>query len=327
MLRKGKVKLTHMLVHRIARYPHHTVCISPAPHQVGEHPVAGPGQRCFQVVIWPHIRHGSIFRVLSLALLTSRSVRGWVRITMSEAMRWVHRLWLELHLQLFATLPEGLYGVLESYTVLRISVYTSASGRTHSDRKSNIPRHALNELSYHVLNALVFLEALQKWLLCQRICDVSPCVLIGPHQSTERCDNVFQAGKVYLSTHIGDECETDRRTKVGHNLLRRDMVRAMCIACELEDVFPQLGGGALWQYFRGLDRFNREAKHSRQIPGRLLCHDARVGVDEVLNELNAANGDFRIVPWVLKCLHDAEIVLKQTLCLLLKALGLFVLMR
>jgi hypothetical protein len=43
---------------------------------------------------------------------------------MGKAMSWVHRLRLELHLQLFATLPEGFYRILESYTVFCIPVYT-----------------------------------------------------------------------------------------------------------------------------------------------------------------------------------------------------------
>ena len=81
-------------------------------------------------------------------------------------MGWVHRLRLQLHLQLFATLPKSLYGVFESDATLRISVHVSVS--IHVSRAfSNIPGHALNELPYHILNDLILLEALQQWLFCQ----------------------------------------------------------------------------------------------------------------------------------------------------------------
>lgn len=84
---------------------------------------------------------------------------------MNEAMGWVHRRRLQLHLQLFATLPKSLYGVFESDAALCISVHVSVS--IHVPRVlSDIPRHALNELPHHILNALILLEALQQWLFC-----------------------------------------------------------------------------------------------------------------------------------------------------------------
>lgn len=58
-------------------------------------------------------------------------------------MRWVHHLWLELHLQLFATRPEGLYRVLESHTVpcvpvhrLALNTRIMAIGQTYLDMLS-----------------------------------------------------------------------------------------------------------------------------------------------------------------------------------------------
>lgn len=63
---------------------------------------------------------------------------------MSETMCWIHRLRLELHLQLFATLPESLYCVLESYAVLCIPVNTLALEYTDDGQVTNVPRHALD---------------------------------------------------------------------------------------------------------------------------------------------------------------------------------------
>jgi hypothetical protein len=97
---------------------------------------------------------------------------------MRELMGGLHHLLrLQLHLQLFAALPEGLDSFFEGIGVLCVPVHMSAHV-TIRKRNECLPAQAFDKLSDQVLHSGVLLVALQKRLLCQCVRDVRPCILI-----------------------------------------------------------------------------------------------------------------------------------------------------
>jgi hypothetical protein len=88
----------------------------------------------------------------------------------------VHHLRLQLHLQLFAALPESLDGLLKTHCGLRIPVHISAT--IHTKNTTHVPDTALNEFADQVLHRWVLLKALQKGLSFERAVDVRASVLI-----------------------------------------------------------------------------------------------------------------------------------------------------